>query len=73
LCKITELPTKRVLKALHRVGWVVSGGKKHYKLIHPAQPGALTIPRSRNLKKGLIRAIIRQAGLTVERFYELYK
>ena len=71
--KITELPTRRVLKALHRAGWEVHEGGKHYKLINPNLPGALTVPRLTPLKKGTIHAIIRSAGLSVDEFLRLYR
>lgn len=71
--KLTELPTKRVLKALRRAGWQVEDGAKHYKLLHETKPGALTVPRSKRLKTGTLRAIIRHAGLSVHEFFELYR
>ena len=71
--KLTALPTQRVLKALRRAGWEVYGGAKHYKLLNPTKPGALTVPRTAQLKKGTVRAIIRQSGLTLAEFWRLYK
>ena len=41
--KLTALPTQRVLRALRRAGWEVYGGAKHYKLLNPTKPGALTV------------------------------
>ncbi|MFP4052849.1 MAG: type II toxin-antitoxin system HicA family toxin [Phycisphaerae bacterium] len=73
MAKLTPLPTARVSKALARAGWEVSGGGKHYKLIHPTRPGAMTIPRDTPLKRGTLRAIIRQAGMTVDEFMEFYR
>jgi predicted RNA binding protein YcfA (HicA-like mRNA interferase family) len=73
LNKLTELPTNRVLKALERAGWEIHGGTKHYKLLHATKPGILVVPRSTPLKKGTIRAIIRQAGLSLQDFWNLYK
>ena len=71
--KLTELPTTRVLRALRRAGWEVAEGAKHYKLVHLTKPGALTVPRSRRLKKGTLRAIIKYAGLSVDEFFDLYR
>ncbi|HUS93334.1 MAG TPA: type II toxin-antitoxin system HicA family toxin [Phycisphaerae bacterium] len=71
--KLTELPTRRILAALNRAGWVITEGAKHYKLTHLTKPGALTVPRSKRLRTGTIRAIIRQAGLSVEEFFRLYR
>ena len=72
MAKLASLPTSRVLAALRRAGWEVSHGGKHYKLLHPTRPGAMTVPRGRELKKGTVRAIIRQAGLTMDEFWDLY-
>ena len=71
--KLVDLPTTRVLAALRRVGWEVHAGGKHYKLLHSTLPGALTVPRAHRLKKGTLRAIIRQAGLTLDRFWDIYE
>ncbi len=71
--KITDLPTRKVLNALARVGWEVSGGSKHHKLIHRTKPGALTIPRHSRIKKGLLKKIIQAADLTEDEFWQIYK
>ena len=69
----TELPPRRVLNALRRAGWEVTEGAKDHKLLHLTKPGALTVPRSKRLKTGTLRAIIRHAGLSVDEFFELYR
>lgn len=71
--RLSPLPTDRVLRALKRAGWEVHGGTKHYKLIRTDTPGALSVPRSTPLKKGTIRAILRQANLSLEEFWKLYR
>lgn len=71
--KLSSLPTSRVLKALARAGWQIHEGAKHYKLLHLTKPGALTVPRSSRLKKGTLRAIIRQAGVSLDGFFALYR
>jgi predicted RNA binding protein YcfA (HicA-like mRNA interferase family) len=73
-----RLPTatgKRVVAALAKAGFVldrVAGG--HHVLTYPGHPTrTVTVPvhSGRDLKPGTLRAIIRQAGLTVEEFVEL--
>ncbi|MCK5113285.1 MAG: type II toxin-antitoxin system HicA family toxin [Phycisphaerae bacterium] len=71
--KLHDLPTQRVIKALKRDGWELRGGGKHHKLLNSKKPGALTIPRGTPLKRGTLRAIIKQAGLSVDEFLKLYK
>jgi predicted RNA binding protein YcfA (HicA-like mRNA interferase family) len=64
-----------VLRALRRAGFVekrVSGS--HHILAHRDDPArAVTVPvhGARDLKPGTLRAIIRQAGLTVDEFSAL--
>ena len=71
--KLTSLPTERVLKALARAGWMPYGVGKHCKLKRHGDGHALAVPRHPRLKPGLIRALMRQAGLTPEQFWELYR
>jgi len=65
----------RVVPALTRNGFVVDRiVGSHHVLVHPTDPTrTLTVPvhSGRDLKPGTLRAIIRQAGFTVEEFREL--
>ena len=40
-------------------------------MIRPGQPGLLSVPMHDPVKKGTLRKLIRQAGLTVEEFVDL--
>ena len=67
---MSDLPVVRprqLIRALERAGFFVHHirGSHHY-LRHPDRPGLLiTVPvHSRDLKRGTLRAILRQAGLT---------
>jgi predicted RNA binding protein YcfA (HicA-like mRNA interferase family) len=73
-----RLPTvngRRVIQALRQVGFVVDRiVGSHHILVWPGDPTrTVTVPvhSGRDLKPGTLRAIIRQAGLTVEEFTEL--
>jgi len=58
-------------RALERAGFVVSRTSgRHCRLIHRADPARkITVPvHSGDLKRGTLRAIIAQAGLTVAEF-----
>jgi len=61
------------VKALAKVGWEVDHQTgSHMILRHRAPPHRrLTVPRHKELAKGTLRAIIRDAGLTVEEFLRL--
>lgn len=62
--------------ALGRLGYVVVRQKgSHMRMRHPSDPSRLplTVPDHRELKSGTLRAIIRDAGLTVEQFVALLR
>ncbi|HVC57438.1 MAG TPA: type II toxin-antitoxin system HicA family toxin [Stellaceae bacterium] len=63
------LTPRRLIGALSRAGFVlhhVRGSHHYYR--HPDRPGILlTVPfHNRDLKRGTLRAILRQAGLTID-------
>jgi len=64
-----------VVRALRRAGFRVDRiVGSHHMMLHPTdRRRAVTIPvhSNRDLKPGTLRAIVRQAGLTVEEFVEL--
>jgi len=66
---------RRVIQALRRAGFVVDRiVGSHHVLAYPGDPTrTVTVPvhSGRDLKPGTLRAIIRQAGFTVEEFAEL--
>jgi len=51
-----------LIRALRKLGFlVVSGGRgSHSKLVHPMLRGALTIPQSQTLGKGIRTALLKQ-------------
>jgi mRNA interferase HicA len=60
---------RQLIRALRRAGFVLHHmrGSHHY-FRHPDRPGILvTIPfHNRDLKRGTLRAILRQAGLSTD-------
>jgi len=66
---------RRVIQTLRRAGFVVDRiVGSHHVLAYPGDPTrTVTVPvhSGRDLKPGTLRAIIRQAGFTVEEFAEL--
>ena len=71
---MTRLPVlsgREVVKALSRIGYYVRDQRgSHVHLRHPTRP-PLTIPAHKEVARGTLRAIIREAGLTVEEFLRL--
>jgi predicted RNA binding protein YcfA (HicA-like mRNA interferase family) len=72
--RLPAVKSKDVVRALERVGFVVSRTSgSHCRLIHAADPARkVTVPiHSGDLKRGTLRGIISQAGLTVSEFVGL--
>ncbi|MGB8510145.1 MAG: type II toxin-antitoxin system HicA family toxin, partial [Pyrinomonadaceae bacterium] len=60
------------VKALERAGFIVYRQRgSHIVLVRIQPPAQTTIPNHRELDRGTLRAIIRQAGLTVDEFVAL--
>jgi predicted RNA binding protein YcfA (HicA-like mRNA interferase family) len=74
---MTSLPVVRpeaVIRALERAGFIVERVKgSHHALKHPDKPHLhVTVAfHKRELPRGTLRAIIKQAGLTTDEFLEL--
>jgi predicted RNA binding protein YcfA (HicA-like mRNA interferase family) len=72
--KLPAVDGRRVVRALRNAGFMVDRiVGSHHVLVHPGDPArTVTVPvhSGRDLKPGTLRAIIRQAGFTVEEFIE---
>ena len=62
-----------VAKALEKIGYVFDGQRGSHMILRQQNPPhrRLTVPDHKDVAKGTLRAIIRQAGLTVEEFNDL--
>lgn len=72
--RLPALTARDVIRALARAGFAVSRTSgSHCRLIHNADPARkLTVPvHSGDLKRGTLRGIIAQAGMTVAEFVAL--
>jgi predicted RNA binding protein YcfA (HicA-like mRNA interferase family) len=72
--RLPALTARDVIRALARAGFKESRTSgSHCRLIHATDPARkLTVPiHSGDLKRGTLRGIIAQAGLTVEEFIKL--
>jgi predicted RNA binding protein YcfA (HicA-like mRNA interferase family) len=72
--RLPALRAKDVIRALEQAGFVVSRTSgSHCRLIHANNPArCVTVPiHASDLKRGTLRAIIAQAGLTVPEFLDL--
>jgi predicted RNA binding protein YcfA (HicA-like mRNA interferase family) len=72
---LPQLPVisgREARRAFEKAGWVFNRQRgSHMVLIHTSVPVNLSIPDHRELDRGLLRGLIRAAGLTVEQFIEL--
>ena len=65
---------REAVAALQRIGYIVTRQRgSHIRLrhLHDAQRRPVTVPDHATLKSGTLRAIIRDARLTVDEFVEL--
>ena len=73
--RLPSVRARDVIRALERAGFAVSRTSgSHCRLVHTSDPSRIvTIPihGSADLKRGTLRSIISQAGLTVGKFTAL--
>ena len=72
--RLPVVTARETIRALERAGFVVSRTSgSHCRLIHSSDPARkITVPvHSRDLKRGTLRGIIAQAGMTVAEFTAL--
>lgn len=72
---MTRLPVvsgARAIAAFERDGWVVARRESsHVTMKKAGYRFLLTVPAAKELDRGLLRRLIKDAGLTVERFRDL--
>lgn len=73
MSKLPVLSGMEVVKALSKIGYEIDHQTgSHIILRHREAPQRrLTVPKHKEIAKGTLRAIVRQAGLTVEEFVKL--
>ena len=72
--KLSAVSGREVVRRFERIGYVfVRQRGSHMRLIHPADGvrKPLTVPDHRELEKGLLRKLLRDAGLSVTEFSTL--
>jgi predicted RNA binding protein YcfA (HicA-like mRNA interferase family) len=73
----SELPiitTREIVRAFSKAGYALVPGRgkgSHVALVSPDGHHLLIIPNHGDVKRGTLRALIRQAGMTVNEFREL--
>ncbi len=72
---MARLPTvsgRQAVAVFQRIGFEIRRQRgSHIILVRTGTPVTLSVPDQRELKRGTLRALIRQANLTVDEFVEL--
>jgi predicted RNA binding protein YcfA (HicA-like mRNA interferase family) len=57
--------SRELIKAWQAAGWRLQRTRdSHHQYVHPTRPGTVTVPHpNKDLGKGLVYAILKQAGL----------
>lgn len=72
--RLPSLSTDQICQALQNAGFVVvpnRGKGSHVFLFRADPPTGLTVPMAKDVRRGTLRAIIREAGLSVDEFIDL--
>lgn len=71
--KLPVVSGAQAAKAFQRIGYELSHQTGSHMILRSTQPPHrhLSVPNHRELAKGLLRGLIRDAGLTVEEFTKL--
>jgi predicted RNA binding protein YcfA (HicA-like mRNA interferase family) len=71
--RLPILSAKDVIKALSKVGYVTDHQRGSHIILRRTQPPhrRVAIPNYKELPRGTLRAIISEAGLSVEQFLDL--
>ncbi len=61
------------MRAFVKAGWTLDrlSQRNHFVLSQSGSPYSLSVPNHKELDRGLVRSLIRKAGLTVEGFVAL--
>jgi predicted RNA binding protein YcfA (HicA-like mRNA interferase family) len=70
--RLGNISGKEAVKAFQKAGWQVIGQVgSHIVLVKSGERANLSIPQHKELSVGTLRALIRNAGLTVDEFLNL--
>lgn len=72
--KLSPLSSTQIIRKLRKLGFEgpIAGGR-HSRMVHPQRQQIIPIPmhKGKDVSVGLIRTIIREAGITPEEWLEL--
>lgn len=71
---IPILSGRKVVRAFERLGWQVARQKaSHIVLVKPGEIATLSVPDHKEVARGTLRSLIRDANLTVHEFLKAAK
>lgn len=71
MAKIPLLSGREVARTLEKLGWQVARQRgRHIILVKEGARATLSVPDSKEVARGTLRALIRAANLTVEEFVQ---
>ncbi|HWF19082.1 MAG TPA: type II toxin-antitoxin system HicA family toxin [Verrucomicrobiae bacterium] len=73
MSKLPVCSGHEAVRAFRQIGYEVDHQTGSHIILRHANMRRLTIPNHRELAKGTLRAIIREAGITKEEFIDLLK
>lgn len=65
------LSAREVVAAFERFGWRVVRSGNHIMMSKEGAPFTLSVPNHKQVARGTLRSLIRDAGLTVEEFVQV--
>lgn len=74
MARLPAISTRELLSALERAGFVElqkRGKGSHHVLTRTEPATVITVPERKTIKRGTLRAILRQADISVEELIEL--
>lgn len=73
MARLANISGKEAVKAFQKAGWQPLGQVgSHVMMVKSGVRVNLSIPQHKELSIGTLRALIRNSGLTVEKFLELF-
>jgi predicted RNA binding protein YcfA (HicA-like mRNA interferase family) len=72
MAKLPVLSARECIAALEKTGFEIVRQRGSHITLRREDPYArVTVPNHKELKRGMLRSIIRQAGMTVDEFLDL--
>jgi predicted RNA binding protein YcfA (HicA-like mRNA interferase family) len=74
LGRLANIVALRMIRALVRLGWTVDRvAGSHHVLVKPGyRPITVPVHRGRAMKEPIVRAILKQAGVSEDEFFDVY-